>query len=107
LALFLILIFFFFFCWCAGWRYIEAFTQVLAMYQIYHTWIYTLHCFPLSSAPPFPGTVSTGIIFTFTYMCTQYLHHIHPLTLFSWYLPPCTGTNVLAMSWELLEILTF
>jgi hypothetical protein len=26
---------------------------------------------------PIPGTVSTGIIFAFTYMCTQYLHHIH------------------------------
>jgi hypothetical protein len=27
---------------------------------------------------PIPGIISTGIIFAFTYMCTQYLHHIHP-----------------------------
>jgi hypothetical protein len=32
---------------------------------------------------PIPGTVSTGIIFAFTYMCTHYLHHIHPPTPFS------------------------
>jgi hypothetical protein len=25
-----------------------------------------------------PGIVSTTIIFSFMYMCTQYLHHIHP-----------------------------
>jgi hypothetical protein len=29
-----------------------------------------------------PGTVSTGIIFAFTYMCMHYLHHIHPPTPF-------------------------
>jgi hypothetical protein len=29
-----------------------------------------------------PGTVSTGIIFTFTYMCINHLHHIHPPTSF-------------------------
>jgi hypothetical protein len=33
------------------------------MYQIYHT-----------SPLPHPGTVSTGVIFAFTYMCILYLH---------------------------------
>jgi hypothetical protein len=45
----------------------------------------------LNSAPlpffyPSPlilGIVSTGLIFLFTYMCTQHLHHIHPPTEFS------------------------
>jgi hypothetical protein len=32
--------------------------------------------------PLIPGTVSTGIIFAFTYMCMHYLHHIHPPTHF-------------------------
>jgi hypothetical protein len=39
----------FFYCG-AGWGYIVAFTKVLAMYQIYHTWIDPLHC-SLSSPP--------------------------------------------------------
>jgi hypothetical protein len=39
---------------------------------------------PLSLIPPPPitGIVSTGIIFAFTYMCSQYMHCIHLLTLF-------------------------
>jgi hypothetical protein len=37
---------------------------------------------------------STVIIFPFTYMCTQYLHYIHPLMLFT-HLPPAIGTNPL------------
>jgi uncharacterized protein YqgQ len=31
------------------WGYIVAFTKVLTMYQIYHTWIYSLHRSPLVS----------------------------------------------------------
>jgi hypothetical protein len=58
-----------------------AFTKVLLIYQIYYTWIHPLHHSPLSPPPPIPGTVSTGLIFPYTHMCTQYLHHIHPLTL--------------------------
>jgi hypothetical protein len=61
---------FFFYC-CAGLEYIVAFTKVLTMYHIYHTWIHHLHCSPLSA--PIPGIVSMGIIFAFTYMCTHYL----------------------------------
>jgi hypothetical protein len=56
------------------------------MYQIYHTWIQPLHHSPLSPYP-IPGIVSTGLIFPFTYMCTQYLRHIHPPTLFPHILP--------------------
>jgi hypothetical protein len=40
-----------------------------------------------------PETVSTGIIFAFTYMCTHYLHHIHPPTL-SPSPPPPTSANL-------------
>jgi hypothetical protein len=36
---------------------------------------------------PIPGIVSTGLIFPLIYMCTQYLHHIHPPTLFLHLLP--------------------
>jgi hypothetical protein len=37
-------------------------------------WIHPLHHSPLSSSLPHSWSVSTGIIFLFTYMCTQYLH---------------------------------
>jgi hypothetical protein len=41
-----------------------------------------------------PGTVSTGIIFAFTYMCMHYLHHIHSPTLFPPpLLPPCQSPS--------------
>jgi hypothetical protein len=32
--------------------------------------------------PSHPGTVSTGLIFPFTYMCTRCLHHVHLPCLF-------------------------
>jgi hypothetical protein len=63
-----------------------AFTKVI--YQIYHSLIHLPHHSPLSPPPPIPGTVSTGLIFPFTYMCTQYLHHIHPPTPFPFLLLP-------------------
>jgi hypothetical protein len=56
---------FFFYCY-AGWGYIGAFPKVLAVYQIYHTWIHPGHCsfiLPLS----IPGTVSTDTILTPTF----------------------------------------
>jgi hypothetical protein len=37
---------------CAGWEYIVALTEVLTIYQIYHTGIHPLHCSPLSLPPP-------------------------------------------------------
>jgi hypothetical protein len=64
-----------------------------------------LHHFPLSPSFPIPGIVSTGIIFPFTYMCTQYLHHIHLHTLFPSLLttlngiqPPCNTCSALLFS---------
>jgi hypothetical protein len=38
----------FFFFYCAEWGYIVAFTKVLTVYQIYHTWMHPLHHSPLS-----------------------------------------------------------
>jgi hypothetical protein len=72
----------FIFC-CAG--YIVAFTKVLTIYQIYHTWIHPLY--------HSPGVVSTDIIFLFAYMCTQYLQYIHSPLPFAYLLPSPTGTN--------------
>jgi hypothetical protein len=34
---------------CAGLGYIVAFTKVLKIYQIYHTWIHSIHHSPLTS----------------------------------------------------------
>jgi hypothetical protein len=36
---------------------------------------------------PIPGILSTGLICPFTYMCTQYLHHIYIPILFPHLLP--------------------
>jgi hypothetical protein len=44
-------------------------------------------------SPPIPGIVSTGIIFPFTSMCTQYLHYIQPPMSFPHLLPPLNDTN--------------
>jgi hypothetical protein len=49
--------------------------------------MYPLHHSPSSPSPPIPGLVSTDLIFPFTYMCTQYLHYIHPPTPFPHLLP--------------------
>jgi hypothetical protein len=38
--------------------------------------------FSFISPPPIPGIVLTDLVFPFTYMCTQYLHYIHPPTPF-------------------------
>jgi hypothetical protein len=39
------------------------------------------------------GIVSTGFIFAFTYICTQYFHHIHPPIPFPHLLPLPMGTT--------------
>jgi hypothetical protein len=36
------------FYYCAGWGYIVAFSEILTIYHIYHTWIHLLHHSPLS-----------------------------------------------------------
>jgi hypothetical protein len=63
-----------------------AFTKVLTVCQIYHTWIHLLHHSPLSFFSPFLE-VSTGVIFPVTNMCTQYLYYIHFPRLFLHLLP--------------------
>jgi hypothetical protein len=75
---------------CLG--YIAAFTKVLTIYQIYHTWICPLHHFPLS--PPLHSWNSFNRShFSLTFMCTQQLHCTHPPTPFPHFLPYPTGTN--------------
>jgi hypothetical protein len=68
-----------------------TFTRFFTIHQIYHSWIHPLHHSPLS--PPLPVIVSTGLIFTFTHMCTWNLHHIHPPTPFPHHFPPPMGTQ--------------
>jgi hypothetical protein len=55
-------------------------SPILPYLEFYH--------YTLSYPPPIPGIVSIGLIFPFTYMCTQYLHYIHPHTLSPHFLPP-------------------
>jgi hypothetical protein len=87
-----LLVFVIFYC-CAGWGYIVAFTKVLIIYQTYHTWTHPLH-HSLLFPSPISGTVPTSIIFLFTYTCTQYLHHIHPPTLFPHITLPLVPTSL-------------
>jgi hypothetical protein len=84
-------IFFPFLYCCSWWGYIVAFTKVLTMYQLYHTWIHHFHHSP-SSPFPIHGIV-TIVIIAFTYRCTHFLHHIHPSTLFPHHLFLPAGAN--------------
>jgi hypothetical protein len=69
----------FFSCfYCTEWGYIVTFTA-LTICQIHHSWIHP-HSPLLPS--PIPKIVSSVLIFPFTYMCTQYLHHTHLPSLF-------------------------
>jgi hypothetical protein len=69
----LFLNFFLLLCWKG---YKVAFTNVLRMYQIYHTWIQPLQHSLLSPTPT--NSWNTGATFTFIYMYIQYFHLIHP-----------------------------
>jgi hypothetical protein len=51
-----------FYC-CTEWRYTVASPKVLTLYQLYHTWIYPLHYFPLFPATYTPGILSMNIIY--------------------------------------------
>jgi hypothetical protein len=73
----------FYFLLLLFWVYIVTFTKFLT---IYHSWIYSFFYSP-SSPHPIPGIVSTGLIFVFTYICTQYWHHILPPTPSPYILP--------------------
>jgi hypothetical protein len=72
--------------------HIVEFTEVLiyqichTMYQINHTWFYPPPT--LSFIPPPAPSWNSFRNFSFTYMCTQYLHYIHLPTLFPCLLPP-------------------
>jgi hypothetical protein len=81
-----------FYC-CAELGYIVAFTKVLTMYQIYHSWIHPLHHSLLS---PYPHSWNSfnRYHFPFTCMCTQYLHHIHPPSPFPHLLTHPTDTTL-------------
>jgi hypothetical protein len=77
--------------YCAEWRYIVAFTEVLTIYQIYHTWIHPFHHFPLH--PPHSWNSFNRYHFSI---------YIHVYTVFAIYSPshtlslpppPPTGTS--------------
>jgi hypothetical protein len=51
---------------------------------LYKFFYFILLLYPSS---PNSGIVSASLIFPFTYMCKQYLHHIHPPTPFPHILP--------------------
>jgi hypothetical protein len=59
-------LFIYFYC-CAGWGYIVAFTKVLTIYQIYHTWIHPLHHSPLS-----PPKMQSFKLDYFSYIMTKF-----------------------------------
>jgi hypothetical protein len=70
-------------------QYIVTFTKVLTLY---HSWIHPLHHSPLS-ASLIPGIVSACLIFPFTYMGTEYFHHIHLPSPFLYILTSPTKTH--------------
>jgi hypothetical protein len=55
---------------------------------------------------PIPGTVPIDLIFPFTYMCTQYLHHIH-LPPFPHFFHTPTGTNLPSFQGKTFSALLF
>jgi hypothetical protein len=64
----------------------------------------------LSFIPPplVPVTVSTSIIFAFTYMYTNYFHCIHPPVLFPYHLPlPLVPTPTAALPSRTCSALLF
>jgi hypothetical protein len=76
-------------CFKAIFLFIQKFLQYITYIEFASSTI-LLH----PSLPHIPGIVSTDNIFPFTYMCTQYLHHIYLPSPFSHLLPPSTGTNL-------------
>jgi hypothetical protein len=76
---------------CVVWLDIVAFSKVLTMYQIYHTWIHPSTI--LLYIPSFtPGVVSTGIFSICTHVSTVFANIHHPIPFPHLFLPP-TGTN--------------
>jgi hypothetical protein len=85
--------FFFLYC-CARWGtlwHLQRFLQYINCIILE----FTPSTAPFYPSPPIHGTVSTGIIFTFTCMCTKFLHHIHSPTPFLSHLPLPLVTTLL------------
>jgi hypothetical protein len=68
--------------------YIVTFRKFLT---IYHSWIH--QSFSFIFPPLIPGIDSIGLIFLFTYMCTEYFHDIHFSTPFPYILPAPSYRN--------------
>jgi hypothetical protein len=73
------------FCCVLG--YIVAFTK-FSQYIKYIILEITFYIILLCPSHPHSWNVSTDLIIPFTYMCTQYFHHIHPPTSFPHILSP-------------------
>jgi hypothetical protein len=84
-----------FFCCCIWWECIAAFSKVLTLYQIYHTWIYRPPTFSFILPSLYSWNSFNRSHFPFTYMCAQYLHHIHLSMPFPHLLPLPTGAKSL------------
>jgi hypothetical protein len=69
--------------YCAGCEYIVAFTKVLTMYQIDHTWTPTFHC---STSPPSPDSWNSINKYNF---CI----YIHVYTLLAPYSSPYPSSH--------------
>jgi hypothetical protein len=65
-------------CWVG---YIVAFTKVLRIYQIYHTWIYLLHHSPLSSPTPFLSRFNSSFLEYVNFSICIYVYTVFALNL--------------------------
>jgi hypothetical protein len=67
-------------------KFLQYIKYIIFKFTLPHT-----HHSPLSTPPLIHGTVLTGIISPFIYMCTRYLHYIHTYIPFPHLLPFPTG----------------
>jgi hypothetical protein len=76
-------------------KYFLSINHIHSLYSVLNiTYLNSpLQPFSLTPPTPIPWTISTDIIFPFTYIRTQYFHHIHPALPFLHILPPPTCTN--------------